>query len=218
MFNVSMAAYLAYEKEKKVCVVDTASGFRGLVEERKYEVENTDLSNLDVLTQDEKNGLIVNPLVGSKVHLYKIDTFENFKLFLSNFKNSYDYLFLDLKGISEQNFDFIMKSTSIFLVSTLYDITKDIKTFNAFSFIKKNKMFRLKNLFILLNKIDIDMQINLQDTVFKNLEIKNIGYINKVLTERKRFDDYSTITGFVNRSTEVTKVLEEIFDIIIENN
>lgn len=213
-----MAAYLAYEKEKKVCVVDTASGFRGLVEERKYEVENTDLSNLDVLTQDEKNGLIVNPLVGSKVHLYKIDTFENFKLFLSNFKNSYDYLFLDLKGISEQNFDFIMKSTSIFLVSTLYDITKDIKTFNAFSFIKKNKMFRLKNLFILLNKIDIDMQINLQDTVFKNLEIKNIGYINKVLTERKRFDDYSTITGFVNRSTEVTKVLEEIFDIIIENN
>jgi MinD-like ATPase involved in chromosome partitioning or flagellar assembly len=214
MFNISMAAFLAYEHNKRVCVVDTASGFRGVSEDRKFEVENSSLDDNDILSLEEKQNLIVNPLTGSKVHIHTIDTFENFKTFLSNFKNAYDFVFLDLKGISEQNFNFIMKSTSIFLISTLDDIKKDVKTYNAFSFILNNKLFLLKDLFVLMNKVNINVQASLDNTVINKFKEKQVRFIEKVLTERKRFDDYSTITGFVNRSGEITKIFEEIYDLI----
>lgn len=220
MLNISVAAYLAYTLDKRTCIIDTVGGFRNITWNRKDEVdklkENPDNEISDYLNVSEYENLLTDPLLGSRVHIYTINVFENFLEFLRDYKDSYDYVFLDLRGLSKENFHFIMKSHYIFLVSSLDDLDKDKRTYNAFNFAVKKKTlkFNLEKISIVVNHVpkteDIDDKLNLLQ------KQRDINIVEHIIYERKSFSDYSTINGLIDVSDEIKQFCGEVVELIGE--
>lgn len=220
MLNVSVASFLAYKLNKRTCIIDTVGGFRNIAHHRIDEVEelknNPDNEIKDFLPPCEYQNLLINPLLGSKVHIYSIDIFENFLDFLKEHMNDYDYVFLDLKGISKENFHFIMKSHYIFLVTSLEDIKKDKRTYNAFNFVarKRELNFNLQKVFLVLNQIPKDEEV--EDKLGFLLKQKDLNVIEHIIYQRKTFSEYSTVIGLVEVSDEIKSFSNFITELIQE--
>lgn len=221
MLNVSVASYLAYTLDKRTCVIDTVGGYRNISWSRKDEVErlkeNPDNEISSFLSGSEYQNLLSEPLLGSRVHIYTINVFENFLEFLRDYKDSYDYLFLDLSGLSKENFHFIMKSHFIFLVSSLDDLNKDKRTYNAFNFAVKKKTlkFNLEKIAVVVNHVpkseDIDDKLTLLT------KQRDISIVDNIIYERKSFNEYSTVNGLIDVSDEIKMFCEEIVELIGED-
>lgn len=220
MLNVAVGAYLTYKNDKKVCIVDTvAGGFRSLSDDRIEEinqiVENkSNYNDLDI-SPEELESLKKSPLEGGSLPIFKIEDFKNFLEFLKDNKNKFDFILLDVSGVSLPNYNFLMKSHFIFLLSTLNEINQDKKTYNAFERLKIKKtkhLFNLNDVYLLFNKVE--KKRDYEDLLKKIREKNDINLLKSIIYNRVTFNDYSTITGFFNKSSEVEMVTQEIYELI----
>ncbi len=217
MLTSILGSFLTYRKNKNVCIVDTVvGGFRSLCDERIDEVNlinENKISQEDLsISNDEYENLKKYPLTGSKLKIFKIEDFNNFLEFLKENKKKYDFLLLDISGISLPNYKFLMKSHFIFLLSTLSEIDKDKKTFSAFERlrIKKTKvLYNLEDVFLILNKIQ--KKRNYEDQISEIKKNKELNLLENIIYERATFTDYSTISGLNDKSIEMDMINEEIY-------
>ena len=220
MLNAVLGAHLTYKKNRRVCVVDTVTGgFRSLCDERIDEVNNIidkkieekDLS----ITNEEFENLKKTPLLGSRLKIFKIEEFNNFLDFLKENKKEFDYILLDISGVSLPNYKFLMKSHFIFLLSTLNEIEKDKKTFTAFERLKIKKtkvLYNLDDVYLLLNKVQKKRDYENRIGDLKKNEELNL--LQNIVYERSTFTDYSTISGLIDKSIEMEMINEEIYKLI----
>lgn len=221
MLNVCVASHLAYFLHKKVCVIDTVGGFRNLATDRQEEVENIK-KNIDThrlstqLSKIEYESLLQNPLEGSSVKIYKIHDFQELLAFIKKYKDIFDYVFIDVSGVSFENFQFIMKSHHIMLISTVKEQKRDYYSYAAFKRALNNaEDFNNDNLLMILNNTHFESPtFNEKDFTENPYEspthINNMSYFEKTLYHRSFYADYSTVIGLNGSSDEIFEFCDEL--------
>lgn len=221
MLNVCIASHLAYVLQKKVCIIDTVGGFRNLSTDREEEVAKM-RNNLDnhrlhsQLDASEYEALLQNPLEGSAVKIYKIFDFQELLAFIKKFKDIFDYAFIDVSGVTFENFQYIMKSHHILLISTQREQERDYLSYAAFTRALSNvEDFNNDTLMMVLNNARFDSPtFNELDYTANPLEgvghPKQMTYFNKILYKRDFYTEYSTVIGLNGTSTEIYEFCEEL--------
>lgn len=154
-------------------------------------------------------------MLGSRLKIFKIEEFNNFLDFLKENKKEFDYILLDISGVSLPNYKFLMKSHFIFLLSTLNEIEKDKKTFTAFERLKIKKtkvLYNLDDVYLILNKVQKKRDYENRIGDLKKNEELNL--LQNIVYERSTFTDYSTISGLIDKSIEMEMINEEIYKLI----
>lgn len=170
----------------------------------------------DVLQPAEYDNLLKNPLEGSRVKIFRIIDFQELLTFIKKYKNIFDYVFIDVSGVSFENFQFIMKSHHIMLISTQEDMERDFNSYAAFQTVLSNKQeFNNENLVMVLNNTHFESPTFKEYTLRMNpLEIpenpKAMLFFDKILYHRSFYKDYSSIIGLNGVSDEFDEFCEAL--------
>lgn len=199
--TLALAKFL--QENYNVIIGDTIQGQRGLSPKRELELKKAELSPA------HRSQIVEIQDVSTPTHIESISNL-----------NKYDYLLLDTGGTSQSTFDLLFECDLVILVCDTYgedeEMKLDLKVFDAFRDITFEKEIRLKEIYIIFNKVKNETVLNTQLLDEFNYLENSITYSNAYLGMT------STITKLPNnldasQTKSLYNTLMQLQNLIVES-